>query len=1009
MMKRICLFSFGVLALWSAANAQVGTDVSITTVDTTVTLTITNSNAVTENISITDDASGALIITNATTLVNAVGADVTQQGPQSVRVESSQVSNLTNIQINLGNGSDSIEFLFNHITALVQDIEISAHNLILSGTLPTADPADVTIKADDLSLLAAITTDSNTSRTITIQPLTASRPIEVGDGTPSAGVLHVSKTEIELLTTQVLLIGSSSSGDLTLIGDLSSPLPTNLLLQAGGSMINTGNHQMTSTNLGLAADGSLGSSANPILTANTTSISAGSTGTGGVYICDNTAVNLFIISTNDGDIEISAESGITAYSPITAGGDGDITLYDEEDNGITFDEIRAEGNTITITSDGGVIQELASNDDDADLVAKTINLTAAKGIQGRDFGEPLEIDATGTADGEGLMAEIINVVTVEDEGLINIEDVSNNLRVESLSTNANEDFYITAEEDLIIDTVEVSSGPNIFLTAGNVIEVNLVSTTGGAEQLTCTAPVIRESSPGDAAADLVSNKVTLNASNTIGQSANALEISATGTGGNQGLKAYGSSGGDWYIGLVGLVQLDEIDNPGGNITVTTADVVELLDINIGSGSFIVNGGTIQFREFFVLFGDEPASLISSNGFAPGSGTVEAEINDNDDFDYLSVTGPVDISNVGLSVTVGSNFVAYDSNELLLISNDGSDAVTGTFTGIPEGGTVTAGDGRVFAVTYVGGDGNDVALIAPDEVGPQLLSVTPNSTGPTTGMNMNYTLVFSEPVSGLGVSSISFLSSEDDGLFPPLLARNVTDAGLSDTWSVSILQVATTGDFYYRVILDSASSVTDASGNSWTQNVSSTIAPVVVVEFNASDYTNRTLQDTTGGVNDGYLDNADGDGFTNVEEFFFDLASSTSQGMDDYEGKLGYGVVTNGSAQQVFSIILPVPVGTSFGATGSTVSGTLDLAQDITLSVSASTAPGATPDLNVVVNTSPDTTGLPTVSESHQYVEFQLQDSVGTQSKGFMEFNLTVEDLSGELIENSGGEGEGPSD
>src|SRR5262249_10165724 len=45
---------------------------------------------------------------------------------------------------------------------------------------------------------------------------------------------------------------------------------------------------------------------------------------------------------------------------------------------------------------------------------------------------------------------------------------------------------------------------------------------------------------------------------------------------------------------------------------------------------------------------------------------------------------------------------------VLIANDGTDAVTGTFAGIAEGGTVTV-KGTTFTVSYKGGDGNDVAL------------------------------------------------------------------------------------------------------------------------------------------------------------------------------------------------------------------------------------------------------------------------------------------------------------
>ncbi|MEQ9690428.1 MAG: hypothetical protein RLO48_11915, partial [Bauldia litoralis] len=46
----------------------------------------------------------------------------------------------------------------------------------------------------------------------------------------------------------------------------------------------------------------------------------------------------------------------------------------------------------------------------------------------------------------------------------------------------------------------------------------------------------------------------------------------------------------------------------------------------------------------------------------------------------------------------------------IIANDGTDAVAGTFAGLAEGAQFVA-DGRAFAITYKGGDGNDVELTA----------------------------------------------------------------------------------------------------------------------------------------------------------------------------------------------------------------------------------------------------------------------------------------------------------
>jgi hypothetical protein len=46
----------------------------------------------------------------------------------------------------------------------------------------------------------------------------------------------------------------------------------------------------------------------------------------------------------------------------------------------------------------------------------------------------------------------------------------------------------------------------------------------------------------------------------------------------------------------------------------------------------------------------------------------------------------------------------------LIANDGSDAVVGTFAGLPQGKIFTA-NGQFWQISYTGGDGNDVTLQA----------------------------------------------------------------------------------------------------------------------------------------------------------------------------------------------------------------------------------------------------------------------------------------------------------
>jgi len=104
--------------------------------------------------------------------------------------------------------------------------------------------------------------------------------------------------------------------------------------------------------------------------------------------------------------------------------------------------------------------------------------------------------------------------------------------------------------------------------------------------------------------------------------------------------------------------------------------------------------------------------IELNGINPGSG-----------YDQLSVTGGVTLSNASFGATLG--FPSAISNSFMIIQNDGADAVTNTFNGLPEGATVSI-SGTPFRITYAGGTGNDVVLTQLAPVPPPLLRIQRSS-------------------------------------------------------------------------------------------------------------------------------------------------------------------------------------------------------------------------------------------------------------------------------------------
>jgi len=89
--------------------------------------------------------------------------------------------------------------------------------------------------------------------------------------------------------------------------------------------------------------------------------------------------------------------------------------------------------------------------------------------------------------------------------------------------------------------------------------------------------------------------------------------------------------------------------------------------------------------------------VDINGTTAGSGYDRVQVNAGG----VTLTGSNLMVTVGTTLSVGQTFTILDK-----VSGG---AITGTFAGIPQGGTVVGSDGTVFTVSYVGGNGNDVVL------------------------------------------------------------------------------------------------------------------------------------------------------------------------------------------------------------------------------------------------------------------------------------------------------------
>lgn len=117
------------------------------------------------------------------------------------------------------------------------------------------------------------------------------------------------------------------------------------------------------------------------------------------------------------------------------------------------------------------------------------------------------------------------------------------------------------------------------------------------------------------------------------------------------------------------------------------------------GKFVLDGGVLR------LGNRSPQGEIAANGNALLTGGANLVVSAINAFGpgALSVTGSVTLA--GCSLSLQDAGILQSS---IIVHNDGSDPVVGTFTGRPEGSVLTNNSVR-YVLSYVGGDGNDITL------------------------------------------------------------------------------------------------------------------------------------------------------------------------------------------------------------------------------------------------------------------------------------------------------------
>ena len=160
--------------------------------------------------------------------------------------------------------------------------------------------------------------------------------------------------------------------------------------------------------------------------------------------------------------------------------------------------------------------------------------------------------------------------------------------------------------------------------------------------------------------------------------------------------------------IISATTVESGANFGGSGTVGT--------VSVQNGGTLAPGPSFGVPELRVTYGTLSTQALSLVAGA----TLEIEIArplpapGPDQFDRLNVTGSVSLGGATLDVALLGGYSPPTGAAFVIVDNDGTDPISGTFAGLPEGAIVTAGANR-FSITYRGGtNANDVVLTSLNE-------------------------------------------------------------------------------------------------------------------------------------------------------------------------------------------------------------------------------------------------------------------------------------------------------
>lgn len=453
------------------------------------------------------------------------------------------------------------------------------------------------------------------------------------------------------------------------------------------------------------------------LTGNNLKLSAGISSTSTAGGTDTVALNVALTSNQTFNIAGTALIDVTGTISgtnlgITKTGAGTLA-YDSP-----------TGNTYTglTTVSGGTLQ-LNSNNQIADTASVAVNVGAVFDLNGLD-----ETIANLTLTG-GTVTTGIGTLTLSGNITSNAASVPATIKGQLDLTGATPTLTVnkgTAGNDLVI-AASISAGSltklglgTLVLSGNNSSYIGTTKVSSGV--LDVPNPASLGSGPvlalGGTTLQLDGNGLTFDNVLTLGSTGGAtLTILA-------GSNTWSGSISDAVTSTInvsaGTLTLSGIISGSGGLTKVGAGSLIVSALNTYTGGTTVKGGrlggggkigALQGTSAAIIAPSFMTTQIFTTGkvaFSAGS-TFAVMLNGTTagiDYDQLSATGTVNLAGATLKVNLG--FTPVVGSTFLLIQNDGTDAVVGTFAGLKQGAKLLL-SGMTFQISYVGGTGNDVVL------------------------------------------------------------------------------------------------------------------------------------------------------------------------------------------------------------------------------------------------------------------------------------------------------------